>query len=279
MPSPTPTPNPSPTPTPTPSPTPTPTPEPDRGSFALCKYHDHDADGYRDTNDEGLDWDFEYRVNGGSWIHYSTGSYWWEFWDDDGCGKVVTLETGDYVEVRELGRSGWKPTTPEQVSFSINANTTQSYWFGNVQEEETTSHDSRCVGLSVSPSSGTAPVTVRFNGTGYDSEGSIQEYRFSFGDESGGQPGTVTQSESEAYHRYEQAGTFTASLAVKDSKGEWQSGANECTRTVTVYPVPQVQGVTTEPTSLPKSGFGLLEALVGLSGLVGMGWWLQRRVL
>src|SRR5207249_5067117 len=67
--------------------------------------------------------------------------------------------------------------------------------------------------VSATPTSGTAPLTVSFNGAGSsDPDGSIASYQWNFGD--GG-----TASGASVQHTYTTAGTFTATLTVTDNRG------------------------------------------------------------
>ena len=78
--------------------------------------------------------------------------------------------------------------------------------------------------FTATPSSGEAPLTVSVNAAGSsDSDGSIASYSWSFGD--GGTATGVT-----AQHVYNQAGTFTITLTVRDNLGS----QGQTTRTVTV---------------------------------------------
>ena len=130
----------------------------------------------------------------------------------------------------------------------------------------------RCVGLSASPTEGSAPLTVRFTGSGFDKNGPILEYEFNFGDSSGFQPQVWKQKESEAAHRYENAGTFIASLKVKDQGGTWRDGNDDCKVTITVKSTPTVLSSSTV-NELPSTGASVLI----LSGLVPLGYFIYRR--
>ncbi|MFJ6165263.1 ThuA domain-containing protein [Micromonospora orduensis] len=69
------------------------------------------------------------------------------------------------------------------------------------------------VTATATPATGTAPVTVAFDGTATDAEGDTPlTYAWDFGD--GGSASTV-----DASHTYTSPGTFTATLTVTDSKG------------------------------------------------------------
>jgi hypothetical protein len=129
-----------------------------------------------------------------------------------------------------------------------------------------------CVGLSASPTEGTATLTVKFTGSGFDKNGPILEYEFDFGDASGGQPQVWKQTGSEASHRYDNPGTYTASLKVKDQGGTWRDGSGDCKKTITVRTKPQVLSATL-PTELPSAGAAAFSFL----SLVPVGFYLYRR--
>src|SRR5437660_2861260 len=70
--------------------------------------------------------------------------------------------------------------------------------------------------LSASPTQGSAPLTVSFNGSGStDADGSVVSYTFSFGDGSA----DVTQTSPTIQHTYNNAGDYFAPLTVKDNSG------------------------------------------------------------
>lgn len=143
---PTPTPTRAPTPTPTvtvtptmtstPTPTlalvPTNTPAPQRGKFKTCKFNDQNKNGQRDSGDEGLQWSFQYRVNGGSWADYRTQVDWWRFWLERGCGDLIELNDGDTVNVHEFDMDGWDHTTSTNQQVQIQAGQIKVLNFGNV---------------------------------------------------------------------------------------------------------------------------------------------------
>jgi PKD repeat protein len=85
--------------------------------------------------------------------------------------------------------------------------------------------------LTASPTSGTAPLAVHFDGSGSsdsDFNDVIVSYSFSFGD---GTP-PVTQGAPMIDHTYTSPGTFTASLVVTDSRGAQSQNAAQQTITV-----------------------------------------------
>jgi len=135
--------------------------------------------------------------------------------------------------------------------------------------------ESRCSGLSASPSEGTAPLTVRFTGSGYDEDGEIKLYKFDFGDASDGQSQVWEQEESEAHHRYMDEGAYFASLHIKDSRGNWRNGNDDCKVEINVTSEPTVLGASTT-TELPKTGTPAAIAF-GIVSLTSMGAYLFKR--
>ena len=96
---------------------------------------------------------------------------------------------------------------------------------------------------SASPTSGTAPLTVAFNGSGSsDPDGTIASHAWSFGD--GGSSTSAAPS-----HTYASAGTFTATLTVTDNGG----ATGTATVPITVSAAP---AVPTAPSSLSSSVSG-----------------------
>lgn len=134
--------------------------------------------------------------------------------------------------------------------------------------------ESRCSSLSASPVEGTAPLTVRFNGSGFDEDGEIKRYRFDFGDASGGQPQVWEQDGPEAFHRYENPGEYVTSLHVKDSRGNWRNGQESCRVEIEVNGKPKVLAAVV--TQLPKTG-APISVVLGLTALSGVGAYLYKR--
>jgi hypothetical protein len=111
---------------------------------------------------------------------------------------------------------------------------------------------------------------VNFTGYGNDPRGAIQGYEFNFGDSSNGQQYTIQQDGNTASHVYNNVGTYTAQLRIKDSTGNWRDDNGDCKRTIIVREKGQVLGATTE---LPKTG-----GMAGAVGVVSMlGWMLRRK--
>ncbi len=94
-------------------------------------------------------------------------------------------------------------------------------------------HKSSCDLLTVvSGNNGVVPATVTLRARGSDSSGSIQKYRFYFGD------GQQTESaNAEISHRYETSGSFRARVDIQDSTGAWKTSSS-CQTTVVVRSLP-----------------------------------------
>jgi PKD domain len=85
--------------------------------------------------------------------------------------------------------------------------------------------------LSASPTSGKAPLSVSFNASASsdpDAGDTIASYSFNFGDGSA----TVTQSTATVSHTYSSKGTYTARVAVQDSRGA--TSTNAATQSISV---------------------------------------------
>jgi len=94
-----------------------------------------------------------------------------------------------------------------------------------------TSQLSSCDTLqTVSGENNTVPAQVAFRASGSDNMGSIQAYRFYFGD------GTQVESATpEVTHQYNASGTFRARAEIKDSRGNYKT-ASGCETNVRVQP-------------------------------------------
>lgn len=94
-----------------------------------------------------------------------------------------------------------------------------------------------CTGLSASPNSGDAPLLVTFVGSGFDDNaGYLSGFEFTFGD---GDSKKIEQTfkTTDSYtitHSYAKAGTYVASVRVKDNNGDWSSNSDTCKQTITV---------------------------------------------
>jgi hypothetical protein len=103
--------------------------------------------------------------------------------------------------------------------------------------------------LTGTPTSGTAPLTVNFDGSGsYDPDtapppDTIASYTFSFGDASA----AVTQSTPTISHNYNAAGNYPARLSVTDSRGQMSTNTAQVVISVAAAPTP-----TPTPHGKPK---------------------------
>jgi hypothetical protein len=136
--------------------------------------------------------------------------------------------------------------------------------------------ESRCYQLEAQPMEGSAPLTVKFIAHADDpaTNGKIKQYKFFFDDDSGGQPELWYQDTDTAYHRYENEGTYWASLNIQDYAGNWR-GSENCRVEITVSNQPQVLSASTT-TELPSTGVSAL-VIVALTALPGVGYFLYRR--
>jgi PKD repeat protein len=122
--------------------------------------------------------------------------------------------------------------------------------------------------LSVSPASGTAPLTVTASTAGSsDSDGTLASSTIDFGD------GTVAASPA-ATHVYGNPGTYTVTAKVTDNLGAWSKTA----ATVTVTPPPQPPSISlaaSPPSAAIAAGQSAtyqlsINATGGLSGAVSL---------
>ncbi|MCJ7570600.1 MAG: PKD domain-containing protein [Candidatus Thermoplasmatota archaeon] len=94
---------------------------------------------------------------------------------------------------------------------------------------------------SASPTTGVAPLTVSFIGSGSDADGTITSYRWSFGNGS-------TSSQQNPSHSYTNSGTYSVLLTVTDDDGA--TG----TDTLTIFVTNIILPPTVAPTANPASG-------------------------
>jgi len=132
---------------------------------------------------------------------------------------------------------------------------------------------SKCYDLEAQPSEGTVPLTVKFIAHADDPSqgGKIKEYRFDFGDASGGQPQVWFQTDPVAYHRYELPGEYTASLRIQDFAGNWRE-SDDCKVKIKANPAPQVLAAQISK-ELPVTGFGIVSLVL----ILPFGLFLYRR--
>ncbi|HEX6976728.1 MAG TPA: DUF4832 domain-containing protein, partial [Patescibacteria group bacterium] len=128
---------------------------------------------------------------------------------------------------------------------------------------------SGCTGLTATPNKGVVPLNVNFTGQGFDQGRSISMYEFDFGDSSGGQLKLIRQASAAASHRYYNPGTYTATLKVLTSSGQWVGGAGCSVTIATTGATGVVEGVSTA-TTLPQTGpaenIAAISVIVGAAG-------------
>lgn len=106
-----------------------------------------------------------------------------------------------------------------------------------------------CQYLVAQPTSGSAPLSVKFTATGFGS--TVANYEFIFGD---GTP-SVRQTGTTASHTYNNAGNFVAQLKVYDSQGNITADkGGDCLRSITVRAVPTPAASPQAGSTLPKTG-------------------------
>ncbi len=109
----------------------------------------------------------------------------------------------------------------------------------SVQITVTPANQPPSVNVTAAPSSGHAPLTVSFVGSGTDPDGTILEYSWIFGD------GTGSNQQSTS-HTYTNPGNYTATLTVRDDAGATASKSV----LITVSPPNQPPTLTAEASPL-----------------------------
>ncbi len=303
----TPTLTPSITVTQTPTTTVTPTiPPSEITQLKICKYDDKNANGEVDNGEGTISWKFTYTIDTGTPIVVERN-----IWDElihQGC-VIVDVPSVRSIAISEEIKPEWVQTAlfadgikvsgPSYV-YTSTAEQIKVLWFLNnhttiltptltptgsltptntptltLTPTVTPTQVPSCSNLALSPSVGSAPLTVAATGYGNDPYGSVEEYEFNFGDTSNNQQQIITQSGNQATHVYNNSGTYTVSLRIKDSSGNWRDGNPDCRRDITVQSQPQVLGASTTNT-LPATGVGVLA--FGAVGLLGTGGWIVRRL-
>ncbi len=130
-----------------------------------------------------------------------------------------------------------------------------------VQAAPIESHKSGCSNLYVTAdNNGRVPSTVKFEVTGFDNKGDIQNYRLDFGN------GVVKDSNGRTFEQvYNRAGTYEARAYIQDTQGNWITDDTNCRRTFTIGTTRLLttQPSTGTPTALPVAG--------AVSGVIGIG--------
>ncbi len=156
---------------------------------------------------------------------FITGTYNWNY------TSTVGTNPGTYT----LTFRGYKGTTLCSTSRTISVpalTPTPNPTNSPIPTPTSIAQQSSCEDLSIiSGNNTTVPTTVSFRVRGSDNKGSIQRYRYFYGDSR-----TDESDSPDMSHRYETSGTFTARAEIKDSQGYWKS-SSACEKTITVNPV------------------------------------------
>ncbi|MEA3361562.1 MAG: PKD domain-containing protein [Thermodesulfobacteriota bacterium] len=158
-------------------------------------------------------------------------------------GKWVLLGTynfGTTGTVKVIHTSGYRTTSVDAVKFV------------GVDTGAVPSNNKPVASATGTPLSGEAPLSVLFNGSGTDSDGSIVEYAWDFGD-------GATSSAQNPSHTYSSDGTYTTTLTVTDNDGATRNA------TVSISVSEKTQYSPTAEISLDKST-GTAPLIVNFSG-------------
>lgn len=106
-----------------------------------------------------------------------------------------------------------------------------------IAQSETTNTAPFCHQLLGSPTSGEAPLTVTFTGSGADLDGKTTAFEFSFGDRE--KKIVAKDSEGEASHStdytYSSPGSYLASLRIKDDNDAWSIASENCQVEIAIF--------------------------------------------
>lgn len=90
-----------------------------------------------------------------------------------------------------------------------------------------------CSKLTAATTSGPAPLTTSFSGSGTSTGQSISEYQFDFGDQH-----SISSTSPSAGHTYTTAGSYTATLTLTSSTGATTAVTDQCSVAITVTAPP-----------------------------------------
>ncbi|MEW6126010.1 MAG: glycoside hydrolase family 44 protein [Acidobacteriota bacterium] len=141
-------------------------------------------------------------------------------------GKQLSGNTSATINLANFPAQGiaqvWQLTSTNQINRLSNINFTGSSLSLTIPPQSitllvvspaTTGNQPPVASATASPTSGTAPLAVNFNGSAStDPDGTIAAYAWNFGD-------GATASGVTANHTYATAGTYTATLTVTDNSG------------------------------------------------------------
>lgn len=179
------------------------------------------------------------------WIKFDTGkinslgeanTYWYENYAAGSYDILVSSDnvnwTAVYSGLRGVTGGDTKVINREGRYIMLKIYSTQGSPMPGIKEFEAyrsvaPANQPPVAQASANPTSGYAPLTVQFTGSGTDSDGYIVSYQWAFGD--GGSSGQQNPS-----HAYQTAGTYTATLIITDD----DSAADDATVTINVGEAP-----------------------------------------
>ncbi len=180
-------------------------------------------------------------------------------------GDFMLLAGSRAIDAANSGTANW-PATDALGRARMDDPATPNSGSGPVPYADRGAHEFVAVGvapvafLTVTPSSGTAPLAVTASASGsYDSDAGIMSYRFDFGDGAVAGP----QSGMTAGHTYSTPGTYAASVTVRSSDGGTASatrvvdvnGSNQVPNGTIDTPASNVAIVAGQSVSFSGSGF------------------------
>lgn len=138
----------------------------------------------------------------------------------------------------------------------------------SVTEVPPTPVTATCDSLTLTPTSGTAPVSITAGVTGSVQNTTINQYHFDFGDGSS----SVYQTSNSATHTFSTPGTYTIKSWLKINDPTTSTGTREvggtgaCLKTITIAAAPVQQVVCDSVSITPSSGTAPLEVTTTISG-------------
>ncbi len=142
--------------------------------------------------------------------------YAWDFGDGTKLGDVSVSGTAPATTSHTYNTAGTYVAKLTVWNYMDNLLATSTPAIANIVVSSNTTNKIPVAVMTVSPSSGNAPLTVTFNGTGsYDTDGTIAKYSWNFGDGQTGIGATV----SHTYPVNPYVSVYSAKLTVTDNIG------------------------------------------------------------
>jgi glucose/arabinose dehydrogenase/PKD repeat protein len=176
----------------------------------------------------------------GAWPADYDGDY---LFADYVCGRIFRLESSGPGYVRTDFATGLGGSSAVHLLFGPRGNGQALYYTtyaggGQVRRIYfTASNGVPTASMTANPTSGNAPLSVNFDGSGSsDPDGDVLTWLWSFGD---GQSTSTTTPLTQ--HVYSSTGTFTASLTVRDARGATSAPVTASISVGNTAPVPTIQ--------------------------------------